>query len=80
MEWAPQILVIILSVTLAIFLVLAIVLIVLLIKVTRQIKAVTDTAGRTAVNVENFVAGVSKATSPIFIAKLVSNLIKKKRK
>lgn len=76
MDWA-QILVIILSIFLAIFLLLAIILTVLLIKVTKQIKAVTGTAARTADNVEKAVAGFTAATSPALIFRSVMKYIKK---
>jgi uncharacterized protein YoxC len=76
MDWA-QVLVIILSLFLAIFLLLGIVLIVLLIKVTRQIKAVTDSARSTAEHIEHAVAGVSKVTSPVFLMQLISKHLRK---
>ena len=79
MEWA-YVLVIILSVFLALFLVLAIVLIVLLIKVTRQIKSITRTAERTALKFEGAAENISKFSSPIMIAKLVSSFVKKSKK
>ena len=78
MDWA-QILVIILSIFLAIFLLLAIILTILLIKVTRQIKAVTGTAMKTAVGVEKMVANISTITSPILLYRSVMKLIKKKK-
>jgi uncharacterized protein involved in cysteine biosynthesis len=76
MDWA-QVLVIILSLFLAIFLLLGIVLIALLIKVTRQIKAVTDSARTTAEHIEHAVAGASKVTSPVFLMQLVSKQLHK---
>lgn len=77
MSGAAEILVIILSVVLAIFLILAIILIVLLIKVTRQIKKVADTAGRTVNSVESAVAGFAKVTSSAFIMKLIKKQFSK---
>lgn len=79
MDWA-QILVIILSTFLAIFLLLAIILTVLLIKVTKQIKAVTGTAARTAENVEKTIAGFTAASSPVLMFKTLMKYIKKHKK
>ena len=79
MDWA-QILVIILSVFLAIFLLLAIVLTTLLIKVTRQIKSVTDSAERTATSIEGVVANVTRITSPSFLIRAVTKRLKKSKK
>lgn len=79
MEWA-QVLVIILSIFLGFFLILAIVLMVLLIKVTRQIKSITTTAEKAALNAESFVSGLSRFSSPMIIAKLVSSYLKKAKK
>jgi uncharacterized protein YoxC len=79
MDWA-QILVIILSVFLAIFLLLGIVLIVMLIRVTRQIKAVTDSAKSTAEHIEHAVAGLGRVTSPVFLMQLVAKAFKKSKR
>lgn len=76
MEWA-MILVIILSIFLALFLALGIVLVVLLIKVTKQIKSITQTAERTALKFEGAAENITKFSSPIMIAKMVSSFIKK---
>lgn len=76
MEWA-QILVIILSVFLALFLLLSIILVVLLIKVTRQIKSVTGAAERTALKFESIAGSVATFSSPIAIAKVVAEFVKK---
>lgn len=79
MEWA-QVLVIILSVFLALFLLLSIVLIALLIKVTRQIKSITQSAERTVGNVEKVANNFTAATSPAVIAKVVSTFVKSFKK
>lgn len=79
MDWA-QILVIILSVFLAIFLLLAIILIVLLIKVTRQIKAVTGSAVKTAEGLEKAAYSFSKITSPIILLRTIKDFVKKSKK
>lgn len=76
MDWA-QILVIILSIFLALFLLLAIILTAILIKLTKQIKAVTGSAQRTAESVEKAVVGFTNVTSPMYIAKMVSKQLKK---
>ncbi|MEP6710139.1 MAG: hypothetical protein ABJA64_00275 [Candidatus Saccharibacteria bacterium] len=76
MDWA-QILVIILSIFLALFLLLAIILMLLFIKLTRQIKAVTGSAQRTAESVEKVVTGFSNVTSPVYLAKVLGKQIKK---
>lgn len=79
MDWA-QILVIILSVFLAIFLILAIVLTILLIKVTRQIKEVTNTAARTAQGFEKAITSLSAITSPLVMFRAVMKYVKKHKK
>lgn len=77
---ALEILVIILSSFLALFLLIGIILVALLVRVTRQIKRVTDSAERTAHGLEGIVAGVGKVTSPALLAKMVLSQIKKYRK
>jgi uncharacterized protein YoxC len=79
MDWA-YVLVIILATLLALFLLLAIALAVLLIKVTRQIKSVTDSAQRTAGYVERIIGGVVKTASPMLLGKLVARYVKKNKK
>lgn len=79
MDWA-QILVIILAVFLAIFLLLGIILVALLIKVTHQIKAVTDSARHTAENIERAVSGIGKITSPMFLMQMITKQFKKAKK
>lgn len=78
MDWA-QILVIILSVFLAIFLLLGIVLAIMLIRITRQIKAVTDSARSTAEHIEQAVAGIGKMSSPSFVMRLITKRLKKSK-
>lgn len=68
MDWA-QILVIILAVCLAIFLLLSIVLVIMLIRVTQQIKAVADSAQRTASGIESAVSNISRFSSPLMLFK-----------
>lgn len=78
MEWA-MILVIILSVFLAVFLALAIALVIMLIRVTNQIKSVTGTAERAALKFESTADNISKFSSPLILAKLVSSFISKRK-
>lgn len=78
MDWA-QILVIILSLFLAIFLLLGIVLAIMLIKLTKQIKDVTDSAKRTATGIEGIVSGISRFTSPGFLMGIVAKHIRNKK-
>ena len=78
MDWA-QILVIILSLFLAIFLLLGIILVYLLIRVTKQIKDVTESAGRTVRGFEKMVEGVTKIASPALVGKIVFEQMSKLR-
>ncbi|HEU5122406.1 MAG TPA: hypothetical protein VFT59_06205 [Candidatus Saccharimonadales bacterium] len=79
MDWA-QVLVIILSVFLALFLLLGIVLVIMLIRVTRQIKAVTDSARTTAEHIEHAVTGITRATSPAVILRFITKHFRKVKK
>lgn len=76
MDWT-FVLVIILSTFLAVFLILGIVLTVLLIRVTMQIKKVTKSAEKTAINIENIVGGVSRFSSPVLLSKIILRTVKK---
>lgn len=76
MSSAAEALVIILSVFLAFFLILGIVLTIYLIKLTRQIKKVTDSAERTVGTIENTVSGFSKFVSPVVMAEMVRKAFK----
>lgn len=81
MSGAAEVLVIILAVVLAVFLVLAIVLVVLMIKITKQIKSVTQTAERTAMNLEHATQNMSTFSSPVMVGKIIARQIAKlKRK
>lgn len=79
MDWA-YVLVIILSIFLAVFLLLGIVLVILLIRVTSQIKRVTETAEKTATNIESIVGNVGKFSSPALLASTVFRQVKKFKK
>ena len=78
MDWS-QILVIILAIFLAIFLLLAIILTALLIKVTQQIKEITESAQRTVTGFERMINGITKVTSPAIISKLLFEQFNKVR-
>ena len=77
MNTATFILVIILSVFLAIFLFLGVVLLIYLIKLTKEIRSVTDTAQRTVNHIETIVAGITKLTTPVVIADVLGKYVKK---
>jgi len=77
---AAEILVIILSIFLALFLLLGIILAVYLIKLTHDIRALTNSAGRTVTIIEAAVAGAAKFSSPLFIAEMVGRYLKKIKK
>lgn len=79
MDWA-QILVIILAIVLAVFLLLGVILAVLLIRVTRQIKSVTNSAQRTVEHIEHAVADVSRVTRPLLLFQSIKGFIKRKGK
>jgi len=76
---ASEILVIILSIFLALFLLLAIILTVLLIKVTKQIKVITNTAQTTVERLSSIAETTSKVVSPAIVLKFVTSLLKKKK-
>lgn len=80
MSPAAEILVIILSIFLALFLLLGIVLTVYLIKLSRDIRKVTSSAGRTVSNIESAVASITKLTSPLFVIEFVNRYLKKFKK
>lgn len=77
MDQAAEVLVIIVSSVLSVFLVVAIILGIYLIKLTTEIRRLAATAQNTVSHIDNAVVGVSKLTSPIFIAEMVSRYIKK---
>lgn len=77
MSTAAEILVIIVSSVLTIFLIVAIILAIYLIRLSIKINQLAKTAQNTATHIDNAVVGVSRLTSPVFIAELVSRYIKK---
>ncbi|MCA9341305.1 hypothetical protein KC952_02135 [Candidatus Saccharibacteria bacterium] len=77
---APEVLVIILSIFLAIFLAIGIILGILLIRITLQIKHVTEKAEKTADNIETITSTVASssfaALNSMFIAKALKKWMK----
>lgn len=80
MSPAAEILVAILSITLSVFLAFGIVLVIYLIKLTRDIRKVTESAGRTVDSLHSAVSKLSKLAPPIFIADFLSKYFKKSKK
>jgi len=77
MDQAAEILVIIVSSVLSIFLIVAIILGIYLVKLTSEIRKLAKSAQDTVSHIDSAVVGVSKLTSPIFIAEMVNRYIKK---
>ncbi|MDB5160273.1 MAG: hypothetical protein JWO99_536 [Candidatus Saccharibacteria bacterium] len=77
MDSAAEILVIILAVVLSVFLIVGIILIIYLIRLSAEIRRIAQSAAHAVGSVEHAVTGISKLTSPIFIAELVGRYIKK---
>ena len=77
MSSAAEILVIILAVVLSVLLIVGIILVIYLIRLSAEIRRIAKSAQNTISTVESAVAGVSKLTSPIFIAEIVGRYIKK---
>lgn len=77
MSSAAEILVIIVSSVLSVFLIVAIILAIYLIKLTAEIRRLTKTAQNTVSHIDSAVVGVSRITSPLYVAELVSKYIKK---
>lgn len=80
MSNAAEILVIILSVFLALFLILAIILTILLIKVTKQIRQVTNKADNVVGHLNQFAVNATKFSSPALIGKFVFDQIRRMKK
>ena len=77
MDQAAEILVIIVSSVLSVFLIVAIILGIYLIRLTSEIRRLAKSAQSTVSHIDNAVVGVSKLTSPLFIAEMVNRYIKK---
>lgn len=74
---AFEILVIILSVALATFLLISIILVALLVKVTLQIRKVTDGAQKAVDNIESLTGGVTRAASKAMLGRIFLKGFKK---
>ena len=77
MDQAAEILVIIVSSVLTVFLIIAIILGIYLVRLTAEIRRLAKTAQNTVSHIDNAVVGVSKLTSPLFVAEMVNRYIKK---
>lgn len=77
MDTAAEILVIITSSVLVIFLVVGIILAIYLIKLTAEIRKITRSAQNTVNHIDAAVTGITRISSPIFVAELLSKYIKK---
>ena len=77
MDQAAEILVIITSSVLCIFLVVSIILGIYLIKLTSEIRKVAKSAQDAVTNIDKTIMGISRITSPVFMAKIVSRYINK---
>jgi len=74
---ASEILLIIVSSVLSIFLIVAIILGIYLVKLTAEIRQLAKTAQSTVDHVGSAVNGISRLSSPLFAAELISKYIKK---
>lgn len=77
MDQAAEILVIIVSSVLFIFLVVGIILGVYIIKLTAEIRRLAKSAQETVSHIETAVSGVTRITSPLYVAQMVNRYIKK---
>lgn len=77
MDQAAEILVIIVSSVLFIFLIVGIVLGIYIIKLTAEIRRLAKSAQDTVSHLESAVVGVSRITSPLYVAQMVNRYIKK---
>lgn len=74
---ASEILLIVVSSVLSVFLVVAIILGIYLIKLTSEIRQLTKSAKSTVDHIDTAVNSVSKLASPMFVASMVGQYIKK---
>lgn len=77
MSSAAEILVIILAIVLSVFLIVGIILVIYLIRLSAEIRRIASTAQHAVSSVESAVSGMSRLTSPLFIAEMVGKYIKK---
>ena len=78
MDWA-QILVIILSIFLGLLVLSAVVLVVMLVRLTHQIKLVSDNAERAVRNIEDAVHSFSKTSSSLAAVQMIIKRFKKRK-
>ncbi len=74
---AAEILVIIISIVLSIFLIVGIVLGIYLIRLSAEIKKIVHSAQRTVDTVGDTLQNVSRITSPLFLARTITQFAKK---
>lgn len=74
---AAEILVVIISVVLSIFLIVGIILGIYLIRLSAEIKKIVRSAQRTVDTVGGTIQNVSRLTSPVFMARTITQFIKK---
>ena len=77
MDSAAEILVIILAVVLSVFLIVGIILAIYLIRLSAEIKRIAKSAAHAVDSVGSAVSGISKLTSPLFLAEIVGKYVKK---
>ena len=77
MDSAAEILVIILAVVLSVFLIVGIILIIYLIRLSAEIRRIAKSAQHVVGSVESAVSGISRLTSPLFIADILGKYVKK---
>lgn len=76
MSTAAEILVIIVSVVLSVFLIVGIVLGVYLIRLSAEIRKITKSAQETVDTIGGAVSSITKVTSPVFLAAMLSRHLK----
>ncbi|MFZ1301953.1 MAG: hypothetical protein WAQ27_05290 [Candidatus Microsaccharimonas sp.] len=74
---ASEILLIVVSSVLSVFLIVAIILGIYLIKLTSEIRELAKTAQNTVDHIDTAVTGVSKLVSPMVVASMIGQYIKK---
>jgi uncharacterized protein YoxC len=77
MSSAAEVLVIILAIVLSVFLIVGTILTIYLIRLSAEIRRMAKSAAQAVDSVESAVTGISRLTSPIFVAELISKYINK---
>ena len=78
MDDAAGVLVVVLAFALAVFLILAIILMILLIRISQQIKHITESAEQTVHGAGAMLKNVQRFTTPAIIGRLVTGFVKRK--